>query len=75
MKWKDKDIKLLSDDELREAILAVSDIDKNRLDKLDKPRKRHEKIFKNTAPTESPIFIQLAKELNDEFKKRELTEL
>ncbi len=75
MIWRGKPIQDLTDDELREAILSVSDIDKNRRDKLDKPRKRHEKLFAAHPPVENETFVQLATELNNQFQLRNLKEI
>lgn len=73
--WKDKLIKDLTDEELQDAIRDVADIDKNRVDKLEKPRKRHAKIFDKHPPVENPAFIQLAANLNNEYSNRKLKEI
>lgn len=75
MLWAGKPISTLSDDELRDAIRSVADIDKNRVDKLEKPRKRHEKLFAKHPPVENETFIQLTNELNIEFQHRKLKEI
>lgn len=75
MNWQNKPISSLTNDELRDAILSVVDIDKNRLDKLDQKRTRHLKIFDKHPPVENNTFIELVKSLNDEFKQRKLTNL
>lgn len=75
MNYKDKPIADLTDDELRDAILAIVDIDKNRLDKLDAQRKRHKKIFETHPAVENPIFTQLVAELNRQFQLRNLTNI
>lgn len=73
MKFGTREIKDLSDDELRDAIHSVVGIDKNRLDKLDNPRKRHAKLFEKHPPIENPTFTNLAIALNNEFKNRKMT--
>lgn len=70
MKWSNKEIKDLNDDELWEAIHSVAFIDANRIDKLSEPRKRHKNIFENHPPVENPIFTNLANALNQEYRKR-----
>lgn len=75
MKFYGKEIKELTDDELIDAIHAVVDIDKNRLDKLDVSRKRHKPLFEKHPPIENPVFTQLATELNEQFKSRKLKEI
>lgn len=74
MNWQGKPIDTLTDDELRDAIYSVGAIDANRVDKLLQPRKRHQKLFDAHPPVENPVFIQLAAELNEQFKLRELKE-
>ena len=71
--WQGTDIDKLSDDELREAIYSVGTIDANRVDKLAQPKERHKKLFEAYPPVENPTFTLLAIELNNEFKKRNLT--
>lgn len=75
MKWKDKEIKNLSDDKLREAIHSVGNMDGFRYDKLASKRKRHEKIFEKHPATENPVFTQLVDELNQAFQLRQLKEI
>lgn len=72
MTWQGKNLDILSDDELRDAILSVGDMDNFRFDKLAKPRKRHAKIFNSNPPIENPVFTQLINDLNGELKKRKL---
>jgi len=73
MNWQGIEISKLSDDELLDAIHSVGTIDANRVDKLAQPRERHKKLFEAYPPTENPAFTLLAIELNNEFKKRNLT--
>ncbi len=73
--WRGKNIAELTDDELRDAIISVGGIDGNRVDKLSQSRKRHKAIFEKHPPVENPAFVQLATELNNEFKNRELKEI
>lgn len=75
MKWQNKNIKDLSDDELKDAIHLVAEIDKNRVDKLAQSRKRHIKLFNDKPPVENNTFIELTIELNQEFKNRKLKEI
>lgn len=75
MKWRDTPIAKLTDDELRDAIISVADMDKNRVDKLDNKRKRHIKLFAAYPPVENPVFTQLVTELNNEFQSRQLKEI
>lgn len=72
MKYKDKNIADLSDDELRDAIRSCGDMDGFRFDKLANPLKRHVKIFAKHPPTENPAFTELTIALNTEFKNRKL---
>ncbi len=75
MNYAGKEIKKLTDDELCDAIHSVVGIDKNRLDKLEQSRKRHKTIFEKHPPVENQTFINLANELNKEFKSRGLKSL
>lgn len=75
MNFGSKKIVDLSNDELRDAIFSVGDIDNYRFDKLGAKRKRHEKLFKTYPPVENPTFIQLINELNEQFKLRQLGNL
>lgn len=75
MKWREKEISALSNDELIEAIHSVGGMDGYRVDKLASPRKRHQKIFDKHPPVENPAFVQLATELNNEYKSRNLKEI
>lgn len=72
MKYAGKEISKLTDDELCEAIHFIVGMDKNRLDKLDAPRKRHKTLFEKHPPTENPVFTKLANGLNLEFKNRKI---
>lgn len=75
MFYAGKDIKLLSDDELWAAIVAVADMENFRFDKLQDPRVKKDKhrlnkIFKNKPPVENETFTNLTIALNEEFKLR-----
>lgn len=75
MKFADKEIKDLSDDELWAAISSVADMDNFRFDKLKDPRisrdkHRLNKIFKSNPPIENKTFTNLVSELNKEWEKR-----
>ena len=77
IKWQGKWIKDLSDDELREALLTVGNMDNFRFDKSKDPRlnkKNHRlgKIHNGNLPPENPTFTNLIIALNEEFKSREL---
>lgn len=72
MNWHGTEIAKLTDDELRDAIHSIGDIDKNRVDKLSQSRKRHNAIFDKHPPVEGTAFTQLATELNNEFQLRGL---
>lgn len=72
MKWQDKLINSLTDDELRDAIRSCGDMDGFRVDKLNAKGKRHIKIFAKHPPVENPVFTELATELSNEAKSRKL---
>ena len=73
MKFGNKEISSLTDDELRDAIISVGRMDGFRYNALAKPKKRHEKLFAKHLPTENPVFTNLVNELQNEFKSRKLT--
>ena len=73
MKFGNKEVASLTDDELRDAIISVGRMDGFRYNALAKPKKRHEKIFANKPPVENPVFTNLVNELQNEFKSRNLT--
>lgn len=75
MKWQDKEIKDLTDDELLSAIISVGYIYNFRFDKLkdpriSKPKHRLNKIFSANPPAESETFTNLCNELNQEYQNR-----
>lgn len=70
MKFAGKEIYSLSDDELRDAIISVGEMDNFRYTKLKKPGKRHSKIFDKHPPTENSTFTNLVNALQNEFKSR-----
>lgn len=70
MLWHGKEISSLSDDELRDAIISVGEMDNFRFTKLIQQRKRHKKIFDDYPPKENIVFTELVNELNSELKQR-----
>jgi len=71
MNWNNKPIQKLSNDELKDAILKVADMDKFRLDRLEHPKAK-KKFLNQPPPIENPAFTKLVTELNNEFQSRKL---
>lgn len=72
MNWQGVPISELSDDDLYFALISMGEMDNFRVTKLQKPLKRHKKIFDKHPPIENAAFTDLIKELNQEFKSRKL---
>lgn len=70
MLYQGKEISQLSNDELRDALHSIAEMDNFRVTKLSEKRKRHEKLFDAHPPTENPIFTQLILEVQKEIKDR-----
>lgn len=75
MKYGNKEISALTDDELLDAIHSVGSMDNFRFDKLKDPRinkskHRLNRIFAANPPVENKAFTELTMTLNQEFKNR-----
>lgn len=75
MKYGNKEISALTDDELLDAIHSVGSMDNFRFDKLkdpriNKPKHRLNRIFAANPPVENKAFTELTMALNQEFKNR-----
>lgn len=71
MKWKEKEIKDLTNQELIDASFELNKIQNNYKTKISHPK--FEEKFKNQPiPEPNPAFIQLQTEINEELEKRNL---
>ena len=68
MKWKEKEIKDLADQQLIDASFDLNKMIKNYEDKLSKRTNRH----KNFKFEINPAYTQLKEEINNELDKRKL---
>lgn len=75
MLWQGKEVKLLSDAELIDAINSVAHMENFRIDKLSdlrikKAKHRLNTIFTKHPPVENPAYTNLVNELNTEYQIR-----